>query len=84
MRWVTEATYLGEYRLHISFNDGISGEVNLHPFLWVDHRPIFQQLRDLAQFQQFGVDMDTIVWANGADLAPEFLYDLIHAHQTQG
>jgi hypothetical protein len=38
---------------------------------------VFESLKDLANFHQFSVDPDiqTIVWKNGADLAPEFLYE---------
>lgn len=38
---------------------------------------VFEPLRDLAAFRSFRVDpeLETIVWENGADLAPEFLYE---------
>ena len=74
MLWVTDAKYLGDYRLWLSFNDGASGEVDLSGRL---HGNIFKPLRELALFSQvrFDPDMDTIVWPNGANLAPEYLYD---------
>ena len=36
--------------------------------------PAFQELRDPEQFIQFGLD-NTIFWANGADIAPEYLWE---------
>lgn len=74
MLWVTDAKYLGDYRLWLSFNDGASGEVDLSGRL---HGNIFEPLKELAFFSQVRFDpaMDTIVWPNGANLAPECLYD---------
>jgi len=33
--------------------------------------------KDLSRFRRFRVDpeLQTVVWENGADIAPEFLYD---------
>ena len=38
---------------------------------------MFRELVDIAKFRQFKVDFDTIVWKNGLDMAPEFLYDFL-------
>ncbi|MBF0142996.1 MAG: DUF2442 domain-containing protein [Magnetococcales bacterium] len=77
MCWVTHARHEGEYRIHLRFNDGVEGVVDLWETIDHDHRAIFQELLDLKSFQAFRVDMDTIVWDNGLDLAPEFLRDLL-------
>jgi hypothetical protein len=76
MLWVTDARYLGDYRVWLAFNDGTSGEANLSDRL---HGTMFEPLRDKAIFSQvrFDPDADTIVWPNGADLAPEYLKDLV-------
>jgi Protein of unknown function (DUF2442) len=76
MLWVTDAKYLGGYRLWLSFNDGLSGEVDLLHRL---HGEIFEPLQDVNLFEQvrFEPDMDTIVWPNGANLAPEYLHEQI-------
>ncbi len=73
MYWVTEAKYVEDYKIFIRFNDQKEGLINLHDTLFQDQRPIFQALRDLNKFKAFRVAMDTIVWDNGMDLAPEFL-----------
>ncbi|MDR4516598.1 MAG: DUF2442 domain-containing protein [Nitrosomonas sp.] len=68
-----EARYQGDYRVWLKFDDGIEGEVDLEKELWGE---VFQPLRDKARFAELSVnkDIDTLVWSNGADFAPEFLY----------
>lgn len=70
---VIEARYVNDYVIWLRFNDGAIGEVDLKNEL---DGEVFEPLKDLEQFKSFKVDpdIDTIVWANGADLAPEFLY----------
>lgn len=68
---VTDVEYLGEYMLLCSFNNGERRKVDLTPLLTY---PAFADLRDKNQFIQFGLD-DTIFWANGADIAPEYLLE---------
>jgi hypothetical protein len=68
-----EARWVRGFVLWIRFSDGSEGEVDLSEEL---DGPIFEPLRDPAYFRQFTVssDLHTIVWPNGADLAPEFLH----------
>ena len=71
---VLEARYVRDYVIWLRFRDGTSGEIDLQPVL---RGPIFQPLKDLSFFRQFIVhpEFETLVWPNGADLAPEFLHD---------
>jgi len=71
---VKEAIYLRDYVVWVKFNDGIEGEVDLESELTGE---IFGPLKNKKLFQSFKVDpvLETIVWENGADLAPEFLRD---------
>lgn len=71
---VTGAKYEHDYVIRLTFNDGAEGLVDLADEL---HGEIFAPLKDLAKFRAFNVDpeLETIVWENGADLAPEFLHD---------
>jgi hypothetical protein len=73
-RHVKEAKYLHDYVIWLRFNDGAEGEIDLRGEL---EGEIFGPLKDLQLFQRFHVDqeLETIVWENGADLAPEFLYE---------
>ncbi|GEM_PF-266363 len=61
----------GVYTLLCTFNDGVKKKVDLQPLL---KYPAFKDLEDKQKFVQFGLD-HTIFWANGADIAPEYLYD---------
>jgi hypothetical protein len=76
MNYVTKAKYLHDYEIEITFSDGKKTVVNLENTIKNDHRKIFQELADQKKFQKFKVAMDTIVWENGLDLAPEFLYKI--------
>ena len=71
---VKEAKYLGDYRIWLKFNDQAIGEIDLKDEL---DGPVFEPLKDLDEFKKFQVcpTLETIVWDNGADLAPEFLYE---------
>jgi len=79
MIWITEAKALAGYCLHIRFSDGTEGQVDLRTFVFDDHRAIVAELRDPAVFSSIRVESDTVVWDNGFDLAPEFLYQQAHA-----
>ena len=71
---VKEANYLHDYVIWLRFNDGAEGEIDLKNEL---EREVFEPLKDKQMIQRFRVDpeLETIVWENGADLAPEFLYE---------
>ena len=56
--------------------------MDLNEFIASDARPVVAALRDQAAFSAIHVDMDTVVWANGFDLAPEFLYARAKAHAS--
>lgn len=68
-----EAKYQGDYRVWLRFADGVEGEVDLAKELWGE---MFLPLKDKGFFAELVLDKDleTIVWPNGADFAPEFLY----------
>ena len=68
---VIRAEYRGEYRIHVTFNDGVENTIDFAP--WLDG-PIFEPLKDRGYFQRFFLDGGTVAWPNGADVAPETLY----------
>ena len=70
---VTGVQAVGDHRLRLTFEDGSDGEIDLSRWEW---RGIFEPLADAAYFRQVEVDRElgTIVWPNGADIAPETLH----------
>jgi hypothetical protein len=73
METVVAVHVIRPYVLEVTFADGARRQVDIEPLLWGE---VFQPLRDPAFFARVAVDdeLGTIVWPNGADLAPEFLY----------
>ncbi|HVV35245.1 MAG TPA: DUF2442 domain-containing protein [Acidimicrobiales bacterium] len=71
---VTAAEVLEGYRLRLTFEDGTTGVIDFSAELW---GPVFEPLREPARFAEVSVDpvAGTIVWPNGADFAPEWLYE---------
>ncbi|MBQ6668368.1 MAG: DUF2442 domain-containing protein [Bacteroidales bacterium] len=70
---ITKATYLYDYILKITFNNG---ECRIFDFEKViSHYPVFAPLHDIALFKNFTVT-DTLEWNNGTiDIAPEYIYE---------
>jgi hypothetical protein len=70
---VTSVEVVGDHRLRLTFEDGAEGEVNLSGWRW---RGVFEPLADPSYFLRVSLDSElgTIVWPNGADLAPETLH----------
>ena len=70
---IQEAQYLQDYKVKIKFTDGKIGIVDLQNELY---GTVFKPLKNKKLFSTLKVDKDleTIVWDNGADLAPEYLY----------
>jgi hypothetical protein len=71
---VESVSYINDYRLRIGFSDGSTKDVDLAGELQGE---IFEPLKDLDFFLKVSVNPDTrtIEWPNGADFAPEFLYE---------
>jgi len=71
---VTHVLYLKDYQLRLEFNDGKVKVLDLKDELYGE---IFKPLKDIGLFKEVYVNPDTgtIEWPNGADLAPEFLYE---------
>jgi len=71
---VERIEYQSEYRYLIEFDNGLRSIVDFSTYL--DRGPIFGALRELALFRKAKIDGGTISWPNGADIAPETLYEL--------
>ncbi|HEU4994716.1 MAG TPA: DUF2442 domain-containing protein [Gemmatimonadaceae bacterium] len=71
------------FRVRLEFTDGSSGDVDLTKYLWGS---VFEPLRrDRKMFESVRVDPEigTIVWANGADMDPDVLYDPARARAVR-
>jgi len=75
MHFVKDVTYVSEYKLLLTFEDGGVRLVNLESHL---DGEIFEPLKNINYFKTVRVnpDIDTIVWENGADVSPDFLYEI--------
>ncbi len=72
---VTEVRVVGPYSIELAFDNGIHKRVNLRRELY---GAVFEPLRDPAYFAQAYLDPDsrTVTWPNGADFAPDYLFQL--------
>jgi len=71
---VVEVRLLGEFRVHIRFEDGLQGEIDLQSL--IDFKGIFAPLQDEREFAKVRVnsELGTLVWPCGGDLDPDVLY----------
>jgi len=77
LNYVTSIAYKHDYVYHVAFNDGLEGDVDFAEY--VGSGPVFEPLKDLEFFRQARIEGDTIAWPNGADIAPETLYERMEA-----
>ncbi|MHB9029923.1 MAG: DUF2442 domain-containing protein [Candidatus Latescibacterota bacterium] len=71
---VTQVMYLKNFQIRLEFNNGEVKDLDLKDELYGE---IFEPLQDVAFFKKVFVNpvTGTIEWPNGADFAPEFLYE---------
>lgn len=80
---VINAVYLGDYKIALSFNDKNSGVADLRDVIFTEQRVPFLELRDENEFKKFKIEHDTLVWENGLDLAPEFLFFVVFKESSE-
>ena len=59
------------YTLHLWFNNGEEGILDIKPYL---DKGIFRELQDMSMFNSVRPFIGTIQWANEADLCPDTVY----------
>lgn len=72
---ITDVDVLHDHVVRLRFADGLEKSVDVGSYL---HGPAFADIRhDPVAFASVAVDPDagTILWPNGADLAPDVLHD---------
>jgi hypothetical protein len=73
---ITDVSMVSHGVLHLTFSDGLTGEVDVLPRMW---GPVFEQARTPEGFAKVAVDAEagTIAWPGDADLAPDTLYERV-------
>lgn len=79
---VVDAKYIKDYQVEVSFSDGRKGIADLSSAL---KGSVFELLKDKSEFSKLSVDeeIETIVWPNGADLSPEYIYFQAFKHDPE-
>ena len=70
---IVKAEYLENYKVKLWFNDNVVKIVDLSNYLSGE---VFTPLKDIDYFKNLTIQFNTIAWENGADFAPEFLYEI--------
>jgi len=74
MPHIVEATHVKDYLIKVRFGDGSKKVIDFNTF--ISRGGIFSELKDKEYFKKFFIDLNTVCWPNGADIAPETLYEL--------
>ena len=74
---VAAVTALPNYRLALTFNDGVQGTADLAALVASPDAGVFAALSDAVRFEQVGLAYGAVTWPNGADLDPCWLHDEI-------
>lgn len=72
---VNSIRHIVGHELRVEFSNGVIKDIDLSRELYGE---VFEPLKDETFFRQVEVDPETrtITWPNGADFAPEFLYQI--------
>ncbi|MDO9288868.1 MAG: DUF2442 domain-containing protein [Thermodesulfovibrionales bacterium] len=71
---IIEANYVRDYVIKVKFDDGTVKILNLESY--IKRGGVFSELKDKEYFKRFFIDLNTLCWPNGADIAPERLYEI--------
>jgi hypothetical protein len=74
---IVAAKYIDDYRVQVTFENGKTGIIDFSPY--IKSGGVYKPLDNKDYFKRFRInkDLGTICWPNGADVAPETLYELI-------
>ncbi len=68
---IVDVDYIKDYTMDLTFSNGEIKRIDFLPLLQGSRR---EELKDLNNFIQFGLNHWTLEWYNGIDFAPDFLY----------
>ena len=80
MNDIIDIEYKHNYIFHVTFDNGVTGDLDFYEYL--EKGPIFTPLREIDFFKKAIIEGGTITWQNGADIAPEILYERCIAHKA--
>lgn len=73
---ITDAQYLGDYLVKLTFNNDRIGVADLHALISANPASIFAAFADKAFVRQFFLEHGTLCWPEERDVAAEYLYFL--------
>ena len=71
---IVEAKYINNYIIWLRFKDGLEGNLD---FSNEFDGPVFEPLKNIENIKSFIIEGNTVSWDNGADFAPEYLYQSV-------
>ena len=71
---VVSATYGGDHRIEVAFDDGQRGVVDFSKY--AERGGVFERFRDMDFFRSFQInrELGVLTWGDEIDIAPETLY----------
>lgn len=74
MNDIVKVHHVRDHILHVEFDDGVAGEIDLAAY--PAKGPVFAPLADLDYFKSVSLAGGTLSWPNGADISPERIYEM--------
>ena len=74
---VLTVSALPQFRIKVTFIDGLQGYVDLSLKIQSDQAGVFAKLRDQSLFNQVYVEYGVATWPGALDLAPDAMYENI-------
>ena len=74
---IKSAEIVGRWTIHVTFNDGTQGIVDMEALVNSEDAGVFAALRDPAAFAQAYLQWGVLTWPGELDLAPDVMHEAI-------